>query len=99
MPLKPLARTASVRTPSIAEASHDQFAAPIQHARGHFSPNIVCRSYSPRRVRTRRGETHEQENGVGSSHTRSNGPVLAITHQVNMGAAGFTHVLGTALSS
>lgn len=80
---------------STAKITHDQVAAMIPHARGPFSPTIVCRSYSPRRVRTRRGETHEQENGVASLHTRSNGTIAAITHQVNMGAVHSTVVLGT----
>ena len=58
--------------------------------------NVVCRSYSPRRVRARRGDTLEHENGVASSHARNNGATPAITHQVTLDAVGSIAILGTA---
>ena len=55
-----------------------------------------CRSYSPRRVRARRGDTHEHENGVASLHARSNGPTTAVTRQLTMDAVGSIAVFGIA---
>ena len=59
------------------------------HAEGlRFTDMPFCRSYSPRRVRARRGDTHEHDIGVVPLHNRQNGQVPAITHQVTMDAVG-----------
>lgn len=58
-------------------------------AGGVNSTGMLCRSYSPRRVRARRGDTHEHENGVSSSQTRSNGQTPSVI-QVTRDAVGST---------
>ena len=45
-----------------------------------------CRSYSPRRVRARRGDLYENENVPASSHAKTNG---AVKHQTTLDPVSF----------